>query len=157
MTKKKMTRIATAIAGTLFLALAGTACAGLEANKAGNDVQISMPLHVEPDVQVGNSPVYGSATVHSFLFGLIRIGDGKQAIGIDYFEKPEIITLSKPWLLYGQIAARNAAAYDAMKKANADIILAPRYEVEYLDLLIYSRFDCEIKGYPGRINGVRVK
>lgn len=164
MTKQIMTRIAAAIVGTLAFALAGTACTSFEANKTGDGVQIQMPLRVEPDVQVENRLAYGSATVHSILFGLIRIGDGSQAVGVDcgsastffmtgrrniWFDLFQFDTFS------GQIAARQAAAYDAAKKAKADIILAPRYELETVNLLIYKRFDCKMKGYPGRIRGIR--
>ena len=145
------------IAGAIIFLVSG--CTNIEASKVGNPVSVHIPVFVKPDIETKNDVITGSATVHS-LFGIFSWGPSCQAVGIDYGTTTAITGGALGDLLSftykSELAARNAAAYEATKSANADIILAPQYVITTKDYLIYKSINCKVKGYPGFIKGVRV-
>jgi len=51
--------------------------------------------------------------------------------------------------------AKNAAAYKAVKASGADIIIAPKYEIEYTDYAVYSTAVVTVTGYKGTYKNIR--
>jgi hypothetical protein len=48
-----------------------------------------------------------------------------------------------------------AAAFDACNKAKADVIIAPRYTVETMSYVVYSKTTITVKGYKGVFKGLK--
>ncbi len=135
------------------VAMMGTGCINYEASKVGQQVAVNMPVLVKPDIVTKNTLIEGEATVNC-LFGLITWGVDSQAVGVNYGvpgTEAGILPLPDP-----NAVARNGAAWDATKKGDADIILAPRYEVTTEDYFVFKKINCKVKGYPGNIKGVTV-
>ena len=51
--------------------------------------------------------------------------------------------------------AKNAAAYKAVKASGADIIIAPKYEIEYTDYAVYATAVVTVTGYKGTYENIR--
>jgi hypothetical protein len=48
---------------------------------------------------------------------------------------------------------KSAAAYDAVTKYNADLIIMPKYIIEYNNYFIYQSWNATVTGYLGTIRG----
>ena len=142
------------IAGAV--ALIGAGCSSIETNRVGSQVQVGIPVEVQPEIEVGKQVIQGTATVHSIL-GIFSWGPNTQAIGVNFgvgsnrqpSKLEELFSLSA-------VVARNAAVYEATTRAKADIILAPQYVLTTKDYFFYKSINCQVKGYPGFIKGVKV-
>jgi hypothetical protein len=99
-----------------------------------------------------------SATV---LFGFINIGgDTKFADGVAYSGGMGGGAAQAIPLLGGVDPVgptKAAAAYKAVTAANADIIIAPRYEVDVQDYFIVKMVNVNVKGKAGTIKNIRNK
>lgn len=141
------------------VALMGSACSHIEVNKVGEQVSVSMPVLIQPDVETKNEKISGSATVHSIL-GIFTWGPNAQAIGVNYGVNASNNGGALGDLLsfttQSENVARNAAAYNATTAANADIILAPQYVLTTKDYFFYKSINCEVKGFPGFVKSVKV-
>ncbi|OCR24220.1 lipoprotein [Pseudomonas syringae] len=51
--------------------------------------------------------------------------------------------------------AKAAAAYKAVKSSGADLIVAPRYEVNIKDYFIFKKVDVKVTGNKGSISSIR--
>ena len=145
------------VAGAVAMLAAG--CTTIEANKVGSQVSVAIPVFVQPQIETKNQLINGSATVHSVL-GIFTWGPNAQAVGVDYGVNAGVTGGALGELLSftgkSENVARNAAAYEATTKANADIILTPRYVLTIDDYFVYKRINCQVKGYPGFIKSVKV-
>lgn len=52
-------------------------------------------------------------------------------------------------------SAKAAAAYKAVKSSGADLIVAPRYEVNVADYFIFKKVDVKVTGHKGSITSIR--
>lgn len=142
-----------------MLAFLGTGCTGIETNRVGNQVQVNMPVMVQPTVETQDIVINGSATVHSIL-GIFSWGPNAQAVGVYYgvnsIANGGVFDNLLTYTSKSEIVARNAAAYEATTSAKADIILAPQYVLTTTDYFVYKSINCKVKGYPGFIKGVKV-
>ena len=132
-----------------------TACSSTRVNKDDTGVAVSIPLSVRPDVSIGDKPVYGNATVHS-LFWLFSWGDSRKA---DYDNFMEIEGLNDVKLFSFFLpeftmvrCSKQAALYDATANSDYDMLLSPRYTINSLNLWIYRKVNCNVKGFPARVN-----
>ena len=157
---KKVWQMA-AVAGLAAVLAAG--CTNMETNRVGEQVSIHMPVYIQPDVEVQNERVSGSATVHCVL-GLFCWGPDSWAVGLNYgtagFQLgADLVRFSNellPVVSTSEALARNAAAYDAAQKGEADILLAPQYVLTTDNYFLYKRVKCEVKGFPGVFKGMEV-
>lgn len=143
--KKALTMI---LAGGV-IALFGTACSNFETNRIGEQVDVKMAIQVEPEVEIQNQTAEGNAKVHC-LFGIFKWGVNDEAIGV--FDDCQDSFMKSAGTL-----ARQGAAYSACKTANADMLIAPRYEVTTTDYFVYKLVDCKAKGYPAVLKSVKLK
>lgn len=140
------------------LAILGTGCTSVETNRVGNQLQVNMPVMVQPTIETGNQVINGSATVHS-IFGIFTWGPSEQAVGVDYgVASNGGGTLSEllSFTAKSEVVARNAATYNATTSAKADIILAPQYVLTVNDYFFYKSINCKVKGFPGYLKSVKV-
>lgn len=152
MEKEKMKKIIMMILAGGVLAVAGTGCTSFETNRVGDQVEVKIPLTVEPVVEASNQMVEGNATVNC-LFGIFTWGVSSQAVGIDYtgtsagasmFTSPADI-------------AKNGAAFDACTGAKADLLLAARYNLTETNYFVFKKVECTVKGYPGILKSINIK
>ena len=52
-------------------------------------------------------------------------------------------------------SAKAAAAFKAVKNSNADLIVAPRYEVSVNDYFLFKKVDVKVTGSKGTIRSIR--
>jgi len=136
------------------LAVAGTGCTSFETNRVGEQVEVKMPLNVEPVVELGNQTVEGNATVNC-LFGIFTWGVSNQAVGVDYYGNGTCAgagMFSSP-----ADVAKNGAAYNACTGAKADLLLAARYNVTETNYFVFKKVECQVKGYPGTLKSISIK
>ena len=86
----------------------------------------------------------------SCLFWLFCSSPGKYADGVSYN------TGSQEFIYFdisGAADVKAAAAYDAVTKSKADVIIAPQYVLETTNYLVYKSWDVTVTGYLGTIRG----
>lgn len=161
--------IAMSMCAASVLAIVGTGCTSIETNRVGNQVQVNMPVVIQPTIETKDQVINGSATVHSIL-GIFSWGPNAQAIGVNYGVLGAnggnccVVGANGGGLLVdllsftskSEIVARNAAAYNATTSVKADIILAPQYVLTTEDYFFYKSINCKVKGFPGFVKGVKV-
>ncbi|MNJ65920.1 hypothetical protein D3C77_619600 [compost metagenome] len=52
-------------------------------------------------------------------------------------------------------SAKAAAAFKAVKSSDADLIVAPRYEVSVQDYFVFKKVDVKVTGSKGSIKNIR--
>lgn len=149
--RNKMKQLILTMISCGALALFVTGCTSFETNRAGNQITVHMDKTVDPEIEVGNTQVEGQATANC-LFGVITWGVDHQALGVDYGGNANRLSfLSGPADI-----VKNGAAYAACNKVNADLLLAPRYNLTVKDYFVFKIFNCEVKGYPGTLKSLKV-
>lgn len=103
-------------------------------------------------VAVGE-PISGDSSVN-ILFGFLKFGgDSQFADGVTYGAE------SGSGLSLGAFdpvsSAKAAAAFKAVKNSNADLIVAPRYEVSVNDYFLFKKVDVKVTGSKGTIRSIR--
>jgi len=93
-------------------------------------------LNVE---KISDEEISGKASAGYFLSFIKVSGESKFADGITY-----------PGSNGEYSELKSAAAYDAIKKAGCDILIAPRYVVETSNVLFYRTVTVRVYGYPGK-------
>lgn len=108
------------------------------------------PLKVEVDVKTSEKLI-GNASFTHFLFW--NFGDTKFADGVNYSTnyRPKL----NPFTIFTfgkEIKIRSAAACNAMKNTEADIIVNPQYIVTKKNFIIFSIYESKVEGYAGYFN-----
>lgn len=107
--------------------------------------------NLKADVAVGE-PISGQSDV-SILFNVLRIGgDSQFSDGVTYG------ATSGAGLPFGPdpiSAAKSAAAYKAVKASGADLIVAPRYELDVQDYFVFKKVSAKVTGNKGTIKSIR--
>ncbi|MEE1865107.1 hypothetical protein [Pseudomonas auratipiscis] len=112
----------------------------------------SVKTDLKADVAVGEQ-ISGQSNVN-ILFGFIKLGgdsqfadgvtygaDGGSGLGLAAFDPVS--------------AAKAAAAFKAVKSSDADLIVAPRYEVSVQDYFVFKKVDVKVTGSKGSIKNIR--
>ena len=136
---------------TVFLiSMVMAGCSSLNQSAPSQALSSQVNADFSADVEVGSITKGKSHT--TILFGFITFGDSKFADGVND-------GTSKPSFGFSPAEdAKSAAAYNALKKSNADILVAPRYTVDDFNFLnIFRTIDAEVTGYAGTIKSVKQK
>ncbi|MEQ6886550.1 hypothetical protein [Salicola sp. Rm-C-2C1-2] len=143
-----MKKIAIAAIASGALALGG--CSATKVST--NSMPLTSPLqtNVEADVEVGGK-ISGEATFSRFLVFPIGADDSTLAEGVSYGGG-----VTSGYGYFGQEVqkAKAAAAYEAVESSGADIIVAPKYEIDRSNYLIFSTTQVKVSGYKGTINSI---
>lgn len=137
----------------LPLVLAGALASGCATH---NVSQPAAPLNgyvdtgLKADLTVGEK-ITGESSV-TVLFGLFKLGaSNRYADGVTYGAQASAFGLGG----FDPISsAKSAAAYDAVSKAGADVIVAPKYLVDVEDYFVYKKVNVQVSGYKGVINSI---
>ena len=130
--------------GMILILGSVTGCMSLNENavSAPYCAQTKTPVF-EPTVIVGEK-ITGKASGTS-LFGIFWFGPSEFAEGIVY-------NGGKFDLKFGRSEqVKSAAAYNAINRAQADILVGPKYVVEKHDYFFFSTMTATVSGYKGKI------
>ncbi|MGM0433754.1 MAG: hypothetical protein ACQEQ1_03755 [Pseudomonadota bacterium] len=145
-----MKKIAIAAIASGALALGG--CSATKVST--NSMPLTSPLEtdVEADVEVGGK-ISGEATFSRFLIFPIGADDSTLAEGVSYGGG---VTSGSGYGYFGQEVqkAKAAAAYQAVEGSGADIIVAPKYEIDRSNYLIFGTTQVKVSGYKGTIKSI---
>ncbi|WXL25188.1 hypothetical protein WG219_18065 [Ectopseudomonas mendocina] len=129
-----------------------TGCTSLNVSQPIAPVAGAVKTDLKADVTVGES-ISGKSQVN-ILFGVLKFGGDTQfADGVTYgAESGGGMSLAA----FDPVSSvKSAAAYKAVKSSNADLIVAPRYEVNVQDYFIFKKVDVTVTGNKGTINNIR--
>lgn len=123
-----------------------------------NQNQPSAPLNpilstnaLKADIAVGEK--ISAKSSMNILFGFIKFGgDNKFADGVSYSGAGDG---GFAGLIDPTSAVKSAAAYNAVKGANADIIVHPSYVLEVNDYFIFKKVTATVTGYKGTIKSIQ--
>lgn len=95
--------------------------------------------------KISDQEISGEAS-SSYIFGFIKVsGESEFADGITYGSSDN-----------GENGdLKSAAAYDAIKKNNCSVLIAPRYVVKTSNSFFYRSISVTVTGYPGRYKTVK--
>ncbi|MCF5708771.1 hypothetical protein GIV19_15915 [Pseudomonas syringae] len=141
----KSVAVATVIAVT-------SGCVSYNVSQPSAPLEGVVKTDLKADVKVGGTISGESST--NVLFNFLSIGGDTQfADGVTYgggsggglgLALPDPVSTAKA-----------AAAYKAVKSSGADLIVAPRYEVNVKDYFIFKKVDVKVTGNKGSINSIR--
>lgn len=91
-----------------------------------------------------------------YLFHLFKIsGDSKYTDGVDYGDGKA--GLIERWFSTSH-DVKAAAAYNAIRTSNADVLVSPQYVIETNNWNpIYKQIKVKVTGYPGKIISIKNK
>lgn len=107
---------------------------------------------LKADVAVGGE-ISGQSQVN-ILFGVFKFGgDNQFADGVTYGAESGS---GMSFAAFDPVSSvKAAAAYKAVKSSGSDLIVAPRYEVNVQDYLIFKKVDVKVTGSKGNIKNIR--
>lgn len=126
-------------------------CTSTHVSQWSSPLDVKLEVNLTPNIETGEE-ITGSATITRILFissGATTFADGVEYAGAD--------TGNLGFSLFGDAIAEGkaAAAYDACVKANADVIIAPRYTVETKSYVVYAKTTINVKGIKGVFKGLK--
>ena len=127
-----------------------TGCASQNYSQPSAPLNGEVETNLKADVKVGES-ISGESSVN-ILFGMFKLGgDSQYADGVTYGGGEGGFALG----LDPVASAKSAAAYKAVKASGADVIVAPRYEVNVEDYFVYKTVNVSVTGHKGTVTAIR--
>ncbi|ERI50846.1 hypothetical protein EA796_11950 [Pseudomonas sp. AOB-7] len=127
-----------------------TGCASQNVSQPAVPLNGTVKTNLQADVKVGE-PISGQSSVN-ILFGVFKLGGDTQfADGVTYGGGEGGFALG----LDPVASAKSAAAYKAVKASGADVIVAPRYEVNVEDYFVYKTVNVSVTGHKGTVTAIR--
>ena len=139
------------VCGLMF----ATGCSTLNTSQHSGALDVRVVAPLKADVAVGEK-ITGTASMTNLLW-LFNVGNpNKMADGISYSTNPvERGPLSSLFSIFPYENLKAAAAFDAVNKAGADVIIAPKYMVDYNDYLLVKTVRVTVTGYKGTIKEIK--
>ena len=158
----------TLVYGAAVLVL--SSCASYSSGYQSSTVQ-SRNVQLDPivaDITVDESEKLKGESESAYLLFFRLRGDNKYADGINYssnaLTKEGLFSFLNPFRLFERIATgdaegkvKSAAAYDALKNSDADVLVHPTYNVYKKNYLIYFVYGAEVQGYAGKYTNFRTE
>ena len=140
-------------------ALAGVAMLGLSACVSTHQGVASAPMTATLESnQIANIKSGPKVTAESnakVILGFITLSeDNKYADGVNYAGQSTLPGLS---FFDSASKVKSAAAYKAVKSSNADVLVAPVYETEENNYILWKDVKAKVTAYPGKIVGFKTK
>lgn len=137
---KKITKLLPILAVSALL----TGCASVNQGVTASKLETKLTATNEAKIVVGKK-VTASAEGQVIL-GFINLAkDKKYADGISYAGEGNLSILDSSRSL------KSAAAYKAMKKSGADVLVAPTYVTEVNNYFVYKEIKVTVSAYKGKI------
>jgi len=140
-----------ALSALIATSLLATGCATHNVSQPTVPFAGTVDSQLKADMTVGEK-ISGESS-ETILFGIIKLGgSNKFADGVTYSGGGSAFGFSG----FDPIASvKSAAAYDAVSKSGADVIIAPRYVVDVQDYGVYKAVKVKVDGYKGTIKSIR--
>jgi len=139
-----------------FLALStiiatASGCVSYNNSQPSSPIDSTVKADLKADIAVGDA-ISGQSSVN-VLFGFLKFGgDSQFADGVSYGGQSGALSGLG---LDPVSAVKSAAAYKAVKSSGADLIVAPRYEVNEENYFIFKKVSVTVKGNKGNIRSIR--
>ena len=132
-------------------------CTTINSSQPSGHLKLDADAGIKADVTVGEKISGSSSITFLCLLWCFQLpgGPDRFAEGVDY-QAHSLSAVHTPFGVldpFGHVKA--AAAYDAVKKSNADVIIAPRYVIEANDFLLFKTVNTTVTGYKGTIRGFK--
>lgn len=126
-------------------------CTSFNSSQFSGPVNVQVDAPLEASITVGEK-ITGTATLTK-VFGFITTeGSRKYADNVNFTSN----TFSNFFNVYGSLPeAKAAAAFDAIEKSGADVIIAPRYMVQVENYFVAKKITATVTGYKGTFNGFK--
>lgn len=150
---------------SLYVVVLTSGCISHNANTNSAPLQVRLTANeLKADVTVGEKISGQGKAVYLFYFIPLPGTSTNYAKGVLYDGSvitngavyPHTVT-DVPFFSFFQASesrAVGAATYDAVTKSNADVIIAPRYEVEMQNYFIFQLEEAKVHGYKGTIKNI---
>ncbi len=140
-----------ALPALLSVAVLASGCATHNVSQPTAPLNGYVDTGLKADVTVGEK-ISGESNV-KILFGLFKLGgSNKYADGVTFGSSASPFGFSG---LDPISSAKSAAAYDAVQKSGADVIVAPKYLVDVQDYFLFRDVKVTVSGYKGTINNIK--
>lgn len=146
-----MKKFVAAVTLVSLAVLAG--CGVVNKSQFESSFESVVKTNIEANLEIGEK-ISGSAS-ETCLFRFLCFGPNHFADGVTYGVGGGTSLLGFQGIEGYKV--KSAAAYEAVTKANADVIVAPRYTVETTDFLIFKTTNATVTGYKGSIKGIAQK
>lgn len=142
----------------LAVAVIASGCTTVSQSQPSGPLGVKVAAPMKADIEIGEK-VSGTASGTILCF-FVQLGfPSKFAENVDYnyytsWHSSPIAGISS----IAQIAMGNlksAAAYDAVTKGKADVLVAPKYIVEANDFWIFQTLNVTVTGYKGTVKGIK--
>ncbi|MBY6192287.1 hypothetical protein KUV78_00635 [Marinobacter hydrocarbonoclasticus] len=141
------------IASTLVLAGAMTGCSSLNTSAPSLPLSGAVATDVKADIEVGEKITGESSSTRILFFTLGA--ETEYADGVAYSaggSGGSLLPFSAPNPVE---SVKAAAAYNAIQKSGADVIVAPRYTVKQDDFVVFGTISVTVEGYKGTITSIK--
>ncbi len=141
----------------LSLVFLSVSCTSINKSHLNSSVgiTISSPMEAKIDVDMTKKLVgYASG---GYLFHLFKVaGDNKHVDGVSYSASDENGFLSFFNAFSKSSEVRSAAAYNAIRTSEADILINPQYVIEESNWNpFYKLIKVKVTGYPGKVISIK--
>ncbi|OEC55956.1 hypothetical protein [Pseudomonas sp. ENNP23] len=137
-------------AALMALIASVTGCSSYHISQPSSALEAEVQTDLKADVAVGES-ISGQSEVN-ILFNFIQFGgDSQFADGVTYGG-------ASSGLPFGPDpvgAVKSAAAFKAVKNSGADLIVAPRYELNIDDYFVFKKVSARVVGNKGTIRSIK--
>lgn len=124
-------------------------CASLNMSQPSGSVDAVVKTDLKADISVGEK--ISGESKSNIIMGLFSFGgDSKFADGVNYNGGSSLSMGLNP-----VDAVKSAAAYNAVTKSGADIIVAPKYIIEVNSYVVFKTIKVTVTGYKGTITGIK--
>lgn len=158
--------IFTATIGILFLSSCASYSSGYQSSTVqGRNVELDP---IVADINVDESEkLMGESESAYLLFFRLR-GDNRYADGVSYsanaFTREGLFSFLNPFRLIEKIATgdaegkvKSAAAYNALRDTDADVLVHPTYSVFKKNYIIFYIYGATVQGYAGKYTNFRTE
>ncbi|RYZ94594.1 MAG: hypothetical protein EOP11_26175 [Proteobacteria bacterium] len=132
-----------------FALFSFTSCATVNRSQVSAGLNPTIETKLKADITVDMNKKLKGVASGTTLFGILEIS------GPDHFADG-VFASSSNFLGMGSgvSSLQAAAAYNAVKSGNADVIVNPQYVIEKKSYILYSKTTVMVTGYAGTINKI---
>lgn len=134
-----------------FVTVALLGCSTMHSSQYSSPLEVKLVAPLKADVEVAGT-ISGEASLVNLLM-FFNIGQPNEvAEGISYGADTSRTTF---FTLIPYEDLKAAAAYNAVSKSNADVIVAPKYTIKTENYLLFKTVNVKVTGYKGVIKGIK--
>ena len=126
-------------------------CKSFTTNRIGTPLQTKMILNLKPNVTIQKQKVSATATAKA-VFGIFSWGVDQTVEGETYNGQNNFSSFD-----FAINKAKAGATYNACRKAKADFLISPQYDITTKNYIVYKEVKCVVTGFPAKLLSVEVE